>query len=446
MNNSPTKCLPLAFFLSLVLTGVCHVTAYEPPRERAAIIADFRSVSDEHLRDRVQKLLAGDRFWREIEYEPCLCEIIRRGGKNWRLFLERELNKLTARRFQPYQSAEEDQYYQGSTYNSELLTALRRVEKRPDPLKIVVDGPDPLVTKASALPRLKVAVQNVDSEKLRVGFRAGGDYRSGRQARWRLDLVEEKTRSPSVRWQPVGLGIFFGGGFCPETTLKPGGTWETVLEVRNYIAPLRPGRYRMEVLYHNTITIADEDDEDTSGLIVYRSAPMLLVVEPTIITLTEADRLLAARYVSALQPANAVKLVVGTYGPWAHRFISPDSPQGNLLQMGLKAAPRLIEVLQDKTISEAKRALILGILFTITGANNPTHENVLGNYEYVESGWQISGGVPSEPASGGVCLPSDEPNRIRGRIDPIAQQEMAKRWIQWLNDVHLQRVTAVPGK
>ena len=68
--------------------------------------------------------------------------------------------------------------------------------------------------------------------------------------------------------------------------------------------------------------------------------------------------------------------------------------------MGIKSAPPLIESLADKSLSENKRAWLLALLFTATGQNDPRIPNVLGAYDYQETGWQVWGGLSGEEASG----------------------------------------------
>ena len=158
--------------------------------------------------------------------------------------------------------------------NLELLTTLRRMDGKPDPLHVFLDGPQAMECTSGNLPTINVRIVNVDVETQAVGFQTGGDYRSGRQARWRLEVRDEQDRLMPVKPR-MGVG---GGGISSFGMLQPGKSYETKLEVAKYVEPLAPGRYRAVVLYHNSATIADR--EDISGLIVSSSDPFELIVRP----------------------------------------------------------------------------------------------------------------------------------------------------------------------
>ena len=159
-------------------------------------------------------------------------------------------------------------------------------------------------------------------------------------------------------------------------------------------------------LYHNTQTIVDM--WDICGLIVSKSRPIPFIVEPTVIELRQSERLAAAAWIAAIKPEQPVKVVAGTYGKWAHKFISPDSPPGELLSMGLKAAPPLIAALKDKSVSPEKRAWILALLYGLTGENDPRRHRcrgAVGDYDYIEGPRQVLGGKPGERPEGDVSFP-----------------------------------------
>ena len=72
-----------------------------------------------------------------------------------------------------------------------------------------------------------------------------------------------------------------------------------------------------------------------------------------------------------------LKIAIGPYGKWANEFIPPDTPEGKLLSMGIKAIPVLIDSLADKSLSDSQRAWILVLLFSATGQNDPRQDRVL---------------------------------------------------------------------
>jgi hypothetical protein len=124
---------------------------------------------DEQLRQSLEKLLEEPRFRDDCRYEPCLDEIVHRGGKAWAAFLDAKLEMLNHKQIKAFEDAADAE--PGSNFNLELLTALRRVQKKPDPLIILLATQGPLEATLLSLPRLKVAIKNVDCGKATVGFR-----------------------------------------------------------------------------------------------------------------------------------------------------------------------------------------------------------------------------------------------------------------------------------
>ena len=168
--------------------------------------------------------------------EHCLSEITRRGGKHF----ERVLNQIVARRNRSFEAAirqlghdvdERPQYHfarwdesvepsevDESTQtderdfekkmaeydeirnrvhqycqNLELVTALRRLQGRPDPIQVFVNRVEPDDLSWPELPVLDISIRNVDTLQQEVGFQAGGHYRSGRFARCQVNFRNYRT-------------------------------------------------------------------------------------------------------------------------------------------------------------------------------------------------------------------------------------------------------------
>ncbi len=157
--------------------------------------------------------------------------------------------------------------------NLELATALRRFDGHPDPLRIFLSGAtSPIECKSSQLPIVQASIRNVDSAGAAVGFREGGDYRSGREARWRLEVCDDDGQRWPIkpdRWRE-GTGIFH------FRVLHVGESYQTTLDMNQYVGPLPPGRYRVVVQYHNSFAIAN--NESMENRIVSSSEPFELVV------------------------------------------------------------------------------------------------------------------------------------------------------------------------
>jgi tetratricopeptide (TPR) repeat protein len=321
-----------------------------------------------------------------------------------------------------------------SLANLEAFTALRRVQKKPDPVQIVVKGPAALETVFPEQPTFKVSLRNTDDQE--VGFTQGGDYRGGRQARWYF-LVHDarKQRLPRYEWHdPVGGGIY------SRSALTPKKGWNTTLDMRCFVEVPEPGTYEVRILYHDSFTLADTIDYQESELITCRSPVLKLTVKRRKIVLTPAERRAIRKSLDGLDEKGDIKLVAGTYGEWAHKLVPPSSPPGAILGHDWKAVPVLLEELGNDRISDKKRAWILALLFSVTGRNDPRgvfNSDVLGAYECQEGGWRIAGGQDDDEESS-VGIGFGSTHRANGRIDPKAQRKFAQVWKGWERHLDVQ--------
>jgi hypothetical protein len=197
------------------------------------------------------------------EYEPCLVEMARRGMAGQ---LQKHYDALMA------QSAGKTGF--DFPENLELLTALRRAQGKPDPLKIHLkfEG-GPVLLSQFQKPRFSAVIENVDSNGEAVSLEQGGDYRGGRLDKWRFELIDEKGRVVS------GLNLLGGGdGMSQRLPLQYGGqsSWSYKFDLQDYLAPPPGGKYKLRALYHNDVHISGLSDVD--GLIVTKSTPIPVVV------------------------------------------------------------------------------------------------------------------------------------------------------------------------
>jgi hypothetical protein len=88
------------------------------------------------------------------------------------------------------------------------LTALRRVQHKPDPLLVSVDERKVECTYPD-LPLFQAAVINVDAEQLPLELQIGGDYRTGRFERWRFEVKDKAGKYFPIR---TVFGFGKGGG------------------------------------------------------------------------------------------------------------------------------------------------------------------------------------------------------------------------------------------
>ena len=388
----------------------------------------------------METLLRVPRFRDDHSYEPCLNEIVRRGGKPWEAFLIAKLETLNKKQIKLGEHI--DDTVPGSLNNLELLTVLRRVQRKPDPIVVVLDAKGPLEATPLGLPKLKVKIENLDSEKTTVGFRNSGDYRSGRQARWRIVVRDGKGTELPVRGPLTSrhgdLVLTIGGGQYQEDVLKYGESWETVLDVGSFVKIPQPGTYSLEVLYHDTKAIADESD--IRGLIISRAKPITLIVRPVVIEVTAQEQKQAAAVDRRLQCRPAAEGRCGGLRKMGPQVRAAHYAGRKASRHGHQGGPHaVVESLGDKSLSDKKRAWILSLLFSATGENDPCDPSVLGEYEYRDAGWQVWGNKSGEGPSGGLQLPDEGP-ASDGKIDPEAMDGLGKILLDIPVDTHVAKI------
>ncbi len=394
-------------------------------------LGDAAWMSDGLLREVLPTLRAPTSRWndRGRNRERVLGEIVRRGGPAWKNVLATDLAAIR-RQAAASQGLEERMQL---TPTLETLCALRRVQGKGDPLRIEIAGPAKVQSVFPMLPKFDVALVNADSENETIQFTRGGDYRSGRQARWRVEARDAAGKVFPERPQLGGMG----GGLVNEGELAPGARWKTSLRMESYVPALPPGRYSIRVLYHDSVCIADEADID--GLIVFSCDPITLTVRALEIPQADVNAAKVLELLAAIDDKRKLKVVAGTYNKWAHELVSPDSPQGKLLSLGLPALPPLLEALEDPKLTPTRRAVVLTLLFSLTGQLDPrATPGVLGNFDSAEGPWTIS-------SDGSMSFGSGSSNVILGgKIDETAQKEFAMKWTLWKQYVKV--VPNPPGK
>src|SRR5262249_27550126 len=305
--------------------------------------------------------VAFDRAATSAARSRCLVELSRRGGPVAVSFLTRKRDELLAPQGAGGDRGRRDE----STV--EFLTALRRAQGQPDPVPVVVSVPGEGESIFPNLPVVDGALVYRDVQKTPVTFREGGDYRSGRQERWRFAVRDPRGKAMPVRshW---GSGI--GGGIYAMAVLKPGESWGTALPMRNFI-DLPPGDYTAVVQYHDEETIAGLPD--TKGLLVCQSEPFKLHVQPRVIDVTRADRAAAREAIAALPDKGPVQILEGPYGEDARGFIGPDSGAGRLLALGWRAVPALLDALDDEAAPGQRRGGAVALPPPATGLDAAPH-------------------------------------------------------------------------
>ncbi len=351
--------------------------------------------------------------------EVILTEMIRRGGRDCQKFLAAKLDEWKKRYSKKGDHVKVEDW--PHMHNLELLTALRRVQRKKDPLVIEVDSPGAKKFTTRGLSPLRVTLKNVDEGKVPVWFTFGGDYRSGRLARWKCEVrTADGKRLPDRQWGGMmGGGLLIGGGMFTVGPMEHGKSWATPISIESYVRITEPGEYTVQVFYHNHRQIADL--EDLTGLVLCKSRPFKIKVEkspPKVITVTAAETREARRLIKALPETGRIRVVSG-YGLLFHGFVKPTSPEGRLHTMGWQAVPALLDTLKEKKLSTHRRGWVLGLLYAITAEEDLSpfswrhSSELLPTYEYRCPGCEMSGG---------------------GKPDAQAQRRLAEKWLRLAAD------------
>jgi hypothetical protein len=288
---------PTCFVTACFLLFMGVATPQEPTKTPTQDLIDLQRLSQKDLFEAYEKAEDSSlRFLGKLDKETVLTEMVRRGDAAYEQYMgklmdqrekdlkaHRDKREEKAKSQPPKTDAEflHDFFHKGGmedalqeislSRNLELLTALRRIQKKHDPLTIKVTpvrhvGP----TKIEQLWEYHVVLKNVDVEKKQVFFTDGGDYRTGRLARWRFEVRDSRGKVLPQLHAPGRLG----GGLTGYRYLKHGETWETALCLMDYVDLKELGEYTVRILYHNEIAIADL--QDVTGLIVSVSEPFTI--------------------------------------------------------------------------------------------------------------------------------------------------------------------------
>ncbi len=376
----------------------------------------FRRLTDEDLcwyflRARFQQDF--DRGGELAHAEAYLTEMLRRGGRGIERFLTDQYRERITRQAK--------QELSDANGNLEILTTLRRLQKKAGPVTIDVKGADYRETVFPFLPAFDVALLNVDEGRKPVGIQEGGDYRTGRLERWRFEVLDARGRVVLVKPTPSEDGLIFGGGLSSRSVLKAGKSWCTSLTMDNY-AELPPGDYVVRIAYHDRATIAGEDT--TAGRVVCRSKSIQLHVQPRVIDLTRQEGREVRDAIRKLDDGAPLRLVGGPLPPDNKAaFFPAESPLHRILSRRWKAVPALLDELADEKITAARRAWVLALLHGITGLLDPSEEaGVLPAHRWLRREWAASFGENH-------LSPTWADARSRnGSIDEKKQKAFARRW------------------
>lgn len=243
------------------------VERIEPSAESVArieLMKELKQLSNAQLSERLGEMLDRGSFRRGPEFQPCLVEMARRG-------MHHELQRHYDRAMTQKDNIRGLLLFPD---NRDFLTALRRAQGLPDPLKIHVTLPQVDYRGiATSAPYIRTCVENVDPKHEFAFF---SDL--GRNEGWQVVLIsstDERVPDSNFRGTPTESFGFRLSSFGPLEFGRRGGDIN-MLDVRRYAKAPTPGRYQLQVFQGNGV-IADEPNLD--GLIVLKSEPVDVIVE-----------------------------------------------------------------------------------------------------------------------------------------------------------------------
>jgi hypothetical protein len=325
--------------------------------------------------------------------------------------------------------------------NLELLTALRRVQGKPDPLRIVVKAPPRIECEFPDLPQLQVGLRNVDVERLDLDYLIGGDILNGRQERWRFVVHDDRGNLLPNRGVLCNEdGTVSGGGVDFAPRWHYGQSWETELSLRSYLELQRPGTYQLRLAFHDRLSIATAEG-NLAGRIVCWSDPLELIVKRRSIVLQPGDCATVRRLLGELDEKAPVQIVADSQAPAAQRFLRPETPAGRLLELGWRAVPALLTELTREDLDTKRRAWVLALLFSITGYHDPRQaSDVLGD--------RLSRDPAYYWSDQRLCGSWNDTRFRAGQVNAEKQRTFAKRWLEFEKNLEVNepQFPGIPSK
>lgn len=262
---------------------------------RNKLLGELAALNDQELLKRFDQIKTPTPYGTSDDYACCLTEMARR---KMHAELRMHYDQLMTNKGQGFDGPA----------NALLLTALRRAQGKPDPLQIEIElataleyGQPDSMDANREIPGIKATLKNIDEEPIFIT--QGGDYRSGRQTRWRVHLTNEKgVRVDDSNFPQWGIG----GGISGFGPLQSGEASQNggQLDARNYVKLPPSGKYQLQVIYSEQEIAAEPD---LTGLIVWQSK--LIEVDVTNRTIANEQQFSVVPLVSILAIGGGVLAV-----------------------------------------------------------------------------------------------------------------------------------------
>jgi hypothetical protein len=341
--------------------------------------------------------------------ETCLTEMIRRGGAHWQAFVESEL------------AHERTEQNPNRIEDLELLTAMRRIQGKPDPLAVQLVGSPELECTFPQVPTVRVRLRNVDVDgelfQFTFGPRIfGSDFPADVQTRFAVEVLDPSGQ----RVTPLPVEPVQGSIQYERAPLEQGMSLELELPLAPYLQWPGAGEFQMRVLYHDRAEIAEGTGCD--GWIASSTTWFIVHVKAKRIWVSRAEFCALADRIGEIDLSKPVLLVRGHWESELAFDRAPETPEDHLFRAGWKAVPALLEALESKDLEPKRRAWVLGLLWNITGALNPAYEGAMGAFHWSD-GW------PGTSFRGGKPIQFESTrSRDASTLQPKKQEELTQRW------------------
>lgn len=263
--------------------------------------------------------------------------------------------------------------------NLAVLTALRRVQKKPDPLSIQIVRPTPPKAVPGKLPTLNVMLTSADIERKPIWCETvPNGHGTHRYAQYRFEVQDA-----SGKILPVipNSDFFRHGGNSYFHWLKFGEYFHANLPMHDFVEIREPGEYTVTVLYHPKLPIADiTDPRELDDLIIFRSASFKLTVEKgpkLVLTTNRKERQAVNALIASLPNEGEIKVIGSGHQPNGRindqndfGLISPQSPAGQILKRSWQAVPALFDALSETQMPRHRKTWVLSLLYSIIGEDH----------------------------------------------------------------------------
>jgi len=326
----------------------------------------LRTISDEKLEHLFLDARAGHPFTSDAVHDAdtCLFEIVERGGKHWEKLLERLIAASTKRENESFH--EDD----GEISDLRTLIALRRMQRKPEPIALEVEGAPRIEAVFPDDPLIRYLVKNVDEDGATLALMTYELPKSGMNE---YCHVEVRTGRGDV--VPHHEQWFIGGGVGFRVTIPPTEARSSSVALEYFLQLPAAGDYRARLFHGFGNSCFASVSNPNANWICAKSDEFTIRVLPRPIDLPVRERARLRERFDAIDFEQPV--VVDWRGRWkADDEYEGDvaSPEDELYRAGWRSVPVLLDVLEDAHASPRARAWALALLVDITGLFGDEHE------------------------------------------------------------------------